>query len=638
MAVYHPLIKDYDKNLRLVNNNINNESHLSFSKVKNDFNFNYWDDIMMSIHKCVKFYGFGNRLGMRGKFCCDFEKLKEVHNYLKQLFVKGNLIGNIVINRSSLPHQHFVLDFDLKHFNCSSNKRLSYLEYMEYINKNRRNSNEKYLMNNDCNDLEGNSNDDIKYNTNYFIYEILYYLTEILKINWLPIYILGKNGTFNNGFHIEIPDLIMSYHDISLLSFYCNSFIPNIKILDIIYNYSIFGSQKITQQQQNTPLYEMEYTYLPYAVFYKNEFSTTQVFSNLDEVFDTFNIIKPYKKTTKVYGFKIMTSSNVVNNEINENLYNLLYDCKNYKKDYTIPEYLNSDNNNNDDNIAETTRAITSLLRNDNNDNNNYDCQYIYSIGYLKYQSFLQFSSKIYLYKNILLNKDEDFIEYTDINNQYLDFNNCLNNKNNNWKMPQLPYIQEDDVQLCIQEIPRYYTSNMKKIDIKLNFSTYAVSLYNINVYNDNDDDDDDNVDDDDDDKKFKSFLNPFLIEHIFQLTFGDFGKRVQNTIFYLISIYMLSEKIKPINSFIKNWLYHLSRKGILDIFLNIFFIMKSKQTDNLLEINSNQQNWAVLCLKHLLINYNVMKLDNCLYNNTKDDNRDDNDNNNNNNNNNTSI
>ena len=107
------------------------------------------------------------------------------------------------------------------------------------------------MMNNDLLDVKC-------FKTNYFIYEIIYYLTEILDLNWLPIYIMGKNGTFDKGFHIEIPDLIMSYHDIALLSASCNKFIPNERILDSPNNYSIFGCQKIIGIDSSTVIKEFE--------------------------------------------------------------------------------------------------------------------------------------------------------------------------------------------------------------------------------------------------------------------------------------------------------------------------------------------------------------------------------------------
>ena len=616
---YQPLIRNYNINERNIKNNLKGV----FVDFVNKFNLHYWEKAYMELFKGVKIFAYGHYREMNGKACCHQYKLKDIHNYFKTLFVNKQLLGNIIILRPTLPYQHFVLDFDLKQIeNCQSTQRINYDEYKKYIENHRKNCSERYLMNNVLDNktpkkLNFKIENECNFNTNYFIYEIIYFLKENLGIDWLPIYVLGKNGTFDKGFHIEIPDLIMSYHDIALLSHACHNFITNNKILDPILNYSIFGCQKFENIDGNlSSINEFKKTYLPYVKFYDNAFSTDSCdfFSSFDEAFDNFSIIK-YKNClneTPIYRFKILT----IPARDDSVLLNLLYNNSTDNNDDTIPEYIKNKLNT----ISCTTTTtnsiydkIFSLLKDDVSSTKvKDDDKFSFLVGNLEFPNILNYTNGLTLYKNIKLDKKRDFETFENVNKHsfittaYIpaDLMSFIN-------------INENNIKINIKEIAVYFTARMKAIsDVKINFSTSFISFHNINIYDmiyDNDDDNDEN-------DNIQIFLFPFQMKHLLKLTFDEYGNRLCNTIFYLFSIYMLCEKVKPLNGFIKQWLYSLGIKGKLNKFLNIFFILKTKINEGLLNLDINEQNWAVLCLKHLLIKYNALTLDeickkNCDYN-----------------------
>ena len=122
----------------------------------------------INLYKCVKIFGFGDLQQMKGKVCCHLYDLPVIHNYFKELFINGKLFGSVVIHRSTLTYQHFALDFDLKHINCSSYKQLNIEDYKDFI-KNKDFCNERYMLNNYYKE-----NDDTNYNTNNIIYVIFF--------------------------------------------------------------------------------------------------------------------------------------------------------------------------------------------------------------------------------------------------------------------------------------------------------------------------------------------------------------------------------------------------------------------------------------------------------------------------------
>ena len=195
------------------------------------------------------------------------------------------------------------------------------------------------------------------------------------------------------------------------------------------------------------------------------------------------------------------------------------------------------------------------------------------------------------------------------MNNSYIDIalvRNLLLITTSSYEKNNL--LNVDEVKLNILEVPIYYTNTIKYLDIKRTFSNSLMPIGRSTIYsnaNNNtvlEEDDNDDVNE----YKFQAFLYPFSTEHLLKLISEDFNTRMRNTIFYLISIYILSEKIKPVNYFTKKWLYNLSIKNMVENFLTIFYILKQNIVNGLLKIDSNTQNWVILCLKYLLINNNI--------------------------------
>ena len=168
---YKPLIKNYNNNkttTTLIMRNIPNNHRGVYVDFINHFGLMDWSESHMNLFKGVKIFAYGYYPAMNGKVCCYSHNLKNIHNYFKNLFVKGELFGNIVINRPTLPYQHFVLDFDLKRVDgCKCNEKVNFREYKEYIKSKRRNCSERFLMtmtnnnnnnNDNINDISNNSN------------------------------------------------------------------------------------------------------------------------------------------------------------------------------------------------------------------------------------------------------------------------------------------------------------------------------------------------------------------------------------------------------------------------------------------------------------------------------------------------
>ena len=575
---YTPLIKDYNIQER----NIFNNKIGIFKSFTKHFQLTYWNEEHTNLFKGIRFFAFGTFPSMKGKVCCHSHNLKAIHKYFQEAFVNKNLLGNIVVSRPTLQYQHFVLDFDLKHCTtCIADQLLNNDQYNTYIKEKRSNCTERYLMNNVINTSS-------PYNTNYFIYEILYYISVILKIDWLPIYIMGKNGSFDNGFHIEIPDLIMAYHDIALLSYACSRFIPNEKLLDPIINYSIFGSQKIMPTDIDVEhINEFEKSYLPYVLFQNNQFSEQQQqqFSSLGDVFDKFNIIK---EASNIYAFKITTDISLKTN--NMDLKNLLFNNNNKIHDDTIPEHINNNDNENK-NINNISRQIFDLIKSsyESTTTTTTTTKNMYYVGYLEIPSFLNSTTNIKIYKTLLLEKHLDPFSTYSVNK----------------------------VKLNIKEIPKFYCQTFKAyMDIKCNFSNRNLQFPTVDIYHNENENDNNGIEE----INFENFLRPFHIEHLLKLTFGEYENKLRNTIFYLVAIYILSEQIEPLNTFVQKWLYCLGTKGLLDHFLNIYFILKCKISDGLVKLNSEDQNWVILILKQLLIKYNVLSLDEILKQKNNDD------------------
>ena len=561
---YKPIIFDYDKTKRNADNDIIQVGIFN-SVVSNLRNI---EDLNDDCKKQIQLFGFGPLATMKGRFKCPRSSIGTLHALVQKLFVEGKMVGSLAINRIELEYQHFVLDFDIKHINTIETNLvpISKTEYENYIQKLRKKSLERYTMNGHKTDSDLNSS--------FFVYEILYFLTEIIKLDWFPIYIMGKGGSFRNGFHIEIPDLIMSYHDISLLSHACHTFISNNAILDAPMKYSLFGSQKYNNTNESSIL-EMDCCYLPYAKYHRNEFFiANDEFNTLELVFDTFNIIKPITPSTKIYSFKISRGISKVD------------------------EICNA--------LLEEKEMSLSLK----DDNNHYSFSTRYNIGFLTYKTTLKGVDTISISKDL---KDTTFVYHKDVNSSCFDYKRLImprnssgnrNNDINSFETGKLrAFLRKYRFKIKITKIPKYYNNNN----------------------NNNDDDDDDcnngigtitnkylipetvemiNVNEKDDENDDEFFLHPFSNNHLFRLC--KVSDRMANTVYYLISIILLSEMIIVYNtSFLRKWLCGLAKNcEQLKRFLIIYRILQSNDT---LTLNANHQKWSILTLKHLLIINNVM-------------------------------
>ena len=173
--------------------------------------------------------------------CTGKVKFKRCHLPLVNDFFKGRTMTpgcSVCVQRKDLIYQHVVIDVDLKGVE-GGNVNLTDFGYNAYLRV-RDTTPEKYILQ--------DSEFQIDYNTvivENFAYEILFILRSILKIDWIDIYVMvKKNMCMRSGFHIEIPDLILPYHDVEILGSIMRRLIPNTKLLDNPCNYSIFGSEK----------------------------------------------------------------------------------------------------------------------------------------------------------------------------------------------------------------------------------------------------------------------------------------------------------------------------------------------------------------------------------------------------------
>ena len=285
----------------------------------------------------ISLFFFGNGNDMNGKITANSKN--EIINSLRQLYINGDIFGSICLSRKQLAHQHFVIDFDLKKIPSRGFQTPSppcNAEYQKYIEI-RDTTTERHLMSRS--NLDGQEGCYNQLNPNYFVYELLYILVEIFKINWLPIYILGKGKGISRGFHLEIPDLVMSYYDITLLSEACYKIISNQTLFDFPENYSIFGSHKYPSGMTistDTLLPEADYAYLPYISYYRGTFNDVAGVFDFATAFDTFNILKEFEPDTKIYAFPTHHSTGLFSSffspQINER-------TQWRGEDNTIPEY-----------------------------------------------------------------------------------------------------------------------------------------------------------------------------------------------------------------------------------------------------------------------------------------------------------
>lgn len=507
----------------------------------------------------LRLFFFGNSQG-----CVKFERrrLGSVNEYFKQRFLQGTMNGSsVAVARKDLFYQHFVIDFDLK-----KEKRVVELLTREDFDKYvtiRDSTMEKYIL--DDSDV---SLDNIDLKVEYFVYEIIYILQRILKLDWLPIYVLLKrnntDGTFSSlssGFHIEIPDLVLAYHDIDILCSVLRHFIPNSKLLDCPRNYSLFGSQKYPNRS-----YFPRYQFNPDGQIVDCSKKMTDAMA-----FDAFNITKELTPDTKVYGFKISHDNFVIPRNGHYH----------YEEDNTIPEY-------------QKKRKRSAI-----NDSRSVDKNFFYKIGYAYYND--RRDKQQSLYKYVILNPQEDFTLYKNVSQQLIDLADIIPNAKYIIKSNQgmRAYLRRTKLKMRIFSSPQY---KVYKDLIGFNFTNKKIPSNVIDFSS---------VDDiiEEENNNNNNPFHPFLLKHVIDLS--EMSSRLRDTTYYLMAIYILSEQTHcDESSRIKEeWV-----NSVNDRFYHIYWDLEEKIRRGILNFNKDdalQQSWAILALKILIVNNDVIKYKN---------------------------
>ena len=557
----------------------------------------------------VKIFGFGNLPGMRRvASCSSVEHLRsDVHEYLKERFNSGHLCGSLAIKRSVLNYQHFVLDFDLKKNHTVAAEKVTREEFKRYVSV-RNNTAERQFMTSV--DRESQMN----FNANYFVYEIVYFLTEVLKLDWLPIYIFGKGGTFQNGFHLEIPHLIMSYHDVSVLSNACHNFIPNAQILDAPANYSCLGSHKYRTNESFQSVSEFHCAYLPYVVYDKGVFSDTPTINNFSEAFDTFNIFKPLASRDKIYAFQIFTRNALGESNVNvRRIINILreHDSGQNEKyiDNTVPESETRSRLNANSEVSELAAVIlaniSSSLENDDDDDED-ECVgvgedehrdenfFSYLVGFKSHKTLKNSYEKILLYKRLKLDPELDFEYYRDVLKKLFNYGRIISEEMDQDSL--ISFMKKKNFKIYLHQLPNYGVGDERALETS--FTNAVMVPHTIRVT--------DSPSESDDSWAWLP-IQPFNVQHVLKLCALD-GRR-SNTVYFLVSLYFLGREVKSLEyySALGYWLFCLCLNGDLILFLNVFDNLKSRVRDNTLQLSEAYQNWSILCLKHLLIVEDVM-------------------------------
>ena len=510
----------------------------------------------------------------RSKGCVKIYKsrIKMVNNYFKTRFINGEMNGSVAIARKDLFHQHFVIDFDLKDFSGNDNnnddndkeeKRLTRKEFDHYVQI-RNTTLEKTILNDPIVEIDNN----VKINVRFFIYEIIFILWNILKLDWLPIFILLKRdteGTFSSirsGFHIEIPDLILPYHDVDVLCRILRHFIPNAKLLDCPRNYSLFGSQK----------YHDRWYFPRYEINNNGEFLDCGM--DPSRAFDAFNITKIPSPDTKVYGFKIVHN-------------NFIVPRKGYyfEEDNTIPEYQKKRKRDEND-----------------DDDHSLDENFLYKIGYAYYNGRPDRPQS--LYKYVILNPKEDFTLYKNLSTRPFNLAQIIPNADArmlflNGCDAERAYVRRNKLKMRVYSSSHYSVSREA---FDFNFTNRKIPAGMIDYLN--------VVKEDEDEYTIKNDncpFHPFHLKHVVALS--EISGRLRDTTYYLMAVYILSEATHCDESsrISREWVASLKEE---ERFSHIFWDLKEKIRRGILTFNTIQQKWAVLALKILIINNDVVKVE----------------------------
>ena len=290
----------------------------------------YENNSLLTAHS-IPINFFGKLPNSTGSLVCpSLEYMRrDVHTFVQKIFSDvGCLWGSMVIQRKFLDYQHFCLDFDLKKIAPPPPKDVVKVEDYDQFIKTRRKTDE-YLF------CKGTSTSHKDLNINYIIYEIVYRL-RCLGIQY-DIYVLGKSGgSFERGFHIEVPELVMKYHDLIIMYEILHREIKNEIFFDPSQNYSAFGSTKSN----------VENVYLPYCCFSLDRgiICNQPLFPDRNIAFDFFNIFKPCPADQKCHSISIFLKGSapcykpIVTMELEENEKRIINHNKTKDIDRTIPE------------------------------------------------------------------------------------------------------------------------------------------------------------------------------------------------------------------------------------------------------------------------------------------------------------
>ena len=475
--------------------------------------------------------------------CTGKVKFKRCHLPLVNDFFKGRTMTpgcSVCVQRKDLIYQHVVIDVDLKGVE-GGNVNLTDFGYNAYLRV-RDTTPEKYILQ--------DSEFQIDYNTvivENFAYEILFILRSILKIDWIDIYVMvKKNMCMRSGFHIEIPDLILPYHDVEILGSIMRRLIPNTKLLDNPCNYSIFGSEK--------------YPNCPYSPKYK--MNSRGEINNFEEggdhLFDTFSITKTLHPDTPVYGFKIM------------------------HRHFSIPRITNVER---DESIPEIRRVRRKKIIEQRNDNDDSSC--FVNIGYLEYNNK---KKRLSLYKRIILNPEEDFVRYKDIDTTFLNLKNIIPRaqelEDNNLAIRA--FIKQKKIRICLNP-GRHLKKDFVNFTNKRNV---PLALMRVDHHH-KDHHQEDNP----------SPFDPFTLKHISELS--RLNARMRDTVYYLMVVYMLSDAslCDQTSAMMEEWFAEHNNAR----FINLYWELNEKRNRGILTLKSHHQTWALLSLKILLINNDVV-------------------------------
>lgn len=510
--------------------------------------------------KYLRLFFFGHAINMKGAVKIERSSLPEVNEYFRNHVVNGTMCGSVAVARKDLFYQHVVIDFDLKGLKEPQQQVVLSQRGLEEFVQFRFTSVEKHILE-DANV----SLDNCELKVENFVYEIIHILRHILRLNWLPIYILVKqrDGEFfplSSGFHIEIPNLIMAYHDIAILDSVLRRYVPNHKLLDSPHNYSLFGSQKYPNC-----------TYLPYYVIDPHgQFFPLEKTTQSPADFNFFNLTKTLAPETKIYGFRITHNCFAI-------------PLPGYsEEDTTIPEYKRR---------KQPEESVSSFPHPDEN--------FFVKIGYVYYNG-QKADKTLSVYKRVLLNPEEDFTLYRNLNSSNLNLAHVIpNNNNNNQQITATrAFAKRNKMKMYIFSSPQY--KEVSKEWINVNFTNKKIPLSIIDFERKEEEEEAE-------EEETKNPFHPFQLEHILHLS--EMNARMRDTVYFLVAFYFLAETTHSdaLSRLSKEW-YNLLVDFKKKRFTRIYWDLKEKNKRGILPFDTHQQRWAILSLKILIVANDVVK------------------------------